>query len=140
MACGVPVVYAASGGTVELVGEEAGTGVPHTESWERQQPPTPEALADGMAKVLADLQRYREAARRRAVERFALTPWLDRHARAVRRASCRHDRTSPGARYPAMRPRSVARWKRARLGSRRSRETTAPPTGRTSIRVTTLTG
>ena len=29
MACGVPVAYAASGGTVELVGDEAGIGVPH---------------------------------------------------------------------------------------------------------------
>src|SRR5262249_30621601 len=28
MACGLPVVYAASGGTVELVGDEAGIGVP----------------------------------------------------------------------------------------------------------------
>jgi glycosyltransferase involved in cell wall biosynthesis len=80
LACGVPVVYAASGGTVELVGEEAGVGVPHPESWERQQPPSPDALAAGIERVLADLPRYREAARRRAVERFALGPWLDRHA------------------------------------------------------------
>ena len=29
MACGLPVAYAASGGTVELVGDEAGIGVPH---------------------------------------------------------------------------------------------------------------
>jgi glycosyltransferase involved in cell wall biosynthesis len=81
LACGVPVVYAASGGTIELVGEKAGAGVPHVESWERQQPPAPEALAAGMERVLSDLPRYREAARRRAVERFALGPWLDRHAR-----------------------------------------------------------
>ena len=80
MACGVPVVYAASGGTVELVGDEAGVGVPHPESWERQQPPAPEALAEGVEQVLADLPRYREAARARAVERFALGPWLARHA------------------------------------------------------------
>ena len=80
IACGVPVVYAGSGGTVELVGEEAGTGVAHPESWDRQEPPTPEALADGMERVLSDLPRYREGARRRAVERFALPPWLDRHA------------------------------------------------------------
>lgn len=79
MACGVPVVYAASGGTVELVGDDAGVGVEHPESWERQQPPSPEAMADGLERVLADLPRYREAARRRAVERFALEPWLDRH-------------------------------------------------------------
>jgi glycosyltransferase involved in cell wall biosynthesis len=80
MACGVPVVYAASGGTVELVGDEAGVGVTHAVSWERQQPPAPEALAAGLETVLADHARYRKAARRRAVERFALGPWLDRHA------------------------------------------------------------
>jgi glycosyltransferase involved in cell wall biosynthesis len=79
MACGLPVVYAASGGTVELVGEEAGVGVPHPESWERDQPPAPEALADAARRVLVDRDRFAGAARRRAVERFALGPWLDRH-------------------------------------------------------------
>ncbi len=45
MACGVPVAYAASGGTVELVGDEAGIGVPHPDGFERDEPPSPEALA-----------------------------------------------------------------------------------------------
>jgi hypothetical protein len=30
--------------------------------------------------VLADRERYSSAARARAVERFALEPWLERHA------------------------------------------------------------
>jgi glycosyltransferase involved in cell wall biosynthesis len=80
MACGLPVVYAASGGTVELVGSEAGIGVPHPEGWERDEPPAPEALADAVARLLLDLPRFATAARRRAVARFALGPWLDRHA------------------------------------------------------------
>jgi glycosyltransferase involved in cell wall biosynthesis len=80
MACGLPVVYAASGGTVELVGDEAGIGVPHPDGWERDEPPTPEELADAVTRVLADLPTYAAAARRRAIERFALGPWLDRHA------------------------------------------------------------
>ena len=80
MACGLPVVYAASGGTVELVGDEAGIGVPHPESWERDQPPTSEAFAEAIRRALAERDRYAAAARRRAVERFALRPWLDRHA------------------------------------------------------------
>jgi glycosyltransferase involved in cell wall biosynthesis len=84
MACGLPVVYAASGGTVELVGDEAGIGVPHPQSWERDEPPDPEALADAVRKVLADRARYAEAARRRAVERFSLRPWLDRHEELFR--------------------------------------------------------
>ncbi len=84
MACGLPVVYAASGGTVELVEDEAGIGVPHPESWERDEPPDPEALADAVRRVLANRDRYATAARRRAVERFALEPWLDRHAELFR--------------------------------------------------------
>ncbi len=84
MACGLPVVYAASGGTVELVGDEAGIGVEHPESWERDQPPSPEAFAAAVREALGDRQRYGQAARRRAVERFALEPWLERHAQLFR--------------------------------------------------------
>jgi glycosyltransferase involved in cell wall biosynthesis len=80
MASGLPVVHSASGGTVELVGDEAGIGVPHPDTWERDEPPAPEALADAVDRVLADLPAYAAAARARAVERFALEPWLDRHA------------------------------------------------------------
>jgi glycosyltransferase involved in cell wall biosynthesis len=80
MACGIPVVYPASGGTIELVGDEAGVGVPHLETWDRDEPPPPEALAEAVGSVLAVQTSYAAAARRRAVERFALAPWLERHA------------------------------------------------------------
>lgn len=80
MACGVPVVHPASGGTAELVADIGGIGVPHEASWERLVPPAPEAMADAVGRVLSDLPRYRDAARSRVVERFALEPWLDRHA------------------------------------------------------------
>ena len=80
MACGLPVVYAASGGTVELVGDGAGIGVPHPVSWDRDEPPSPEAFADAVRRVVADRERYAAAARRRVEERFALEPWLGRHA------------------------------------------------------------
>jgi glycosyltransferase involved in cell wall biosynthesis len=80
MACGLPVVYPASGGTVELVGDEAGIGVPHPDTWERDEPPAPKAMAEAVSHVHADRDVYSAAARRRAVERFALQPWLDRHA------------------------------------------------------------
>jgi glycosyltransferase involved in cell wall biosynthesis len=80
MACGLPVVYPASGGTVELVGDEAGIAVPHPDAWERDEPPAPEALAEAVGRVLANRTAYSQAARRRAAERFALAPWLDRHA------------------------------------------------------------
>jgi glycosyltransferase involved in cell wall biosynthesis len=80
MACGVPVAYAASGGTVELVGDEAGVGVPHPDSYDRDEPPSAEALADAVSTVLADREGLAAQARRRAVERFALSAWLERHA------------------------------------------------------------
>jgi glycosyltransferase involved in cell wall biosynthesis len=79
MACGLPVVYPASGGTVELVGDDAGVGVPHPDGWERDEPPAPEVLAEAVAEVLAARLTYAAAARERAVERFSLEPWLDRH-------------------------------------------------------------
>ena len=80
LACGVPVAYAQSGGTVELVGDEAGVGVAHPDGFERDEPPSAEALAAAVSSVLGDRERYALAARRRAVERFALADWLDRHA------------------------------------------------------------
>jgi glycosyltransferase involved in cell wall biosynthesis len=80
MACGVPVVYPASGGTVELVGDEAGIGVPHPDGFERDEPPAPEALAAAVTAVLGDRDSLSAGARARAVERFALSDWLDRHA------------------------------------------------------------
>jgi glycosyltransferase involved in cell wall biosynthesis len=89
MACGLPVVYPASGGTVELVGDEAGVAVPHTGGWERDEPPAPEAFADAVEGVLGDLPAYAAAARRRAVERFPLGPWLDRHAELFERLAPR---------------------------------------------------
>jgi glycosyltransferase involved in cell wall biosynthesis len=89
MASGLPVVYPASGGTVELVADEAGIGVPHPDTWERDEPPPAEALADAVEQVLSDLPRYAAAARSRAVERFALEPWLERHAELFERLAPR---------------------------------------------------
>lgn len=79
MACGLPVVYSHSGGVPELVGKEAGIGVPAELSWERDFPPEPEALADAVLRVAENRPMYAEAARQRAVDRFDLRPWLQRH-------------------------------------------------------------
>ena len=89
MACGLPVVHPASGGTVELVGDEAGIGVPHPDTWERDDPPEPAAMADAVDCVLGDLARFSAGARARAVERFALEPWLERHAELFERLAPR---------------------------------------------------
>jgi glycosyltransferase involved in cell wall biosynthesis len=80
MAAGLPVVYPRSGGVPELVGDDAGIGVPHPDGFERDEPPSAEQLAGAVASVLADLPAYAGAARRRAVDQFSLGPWLDRHA------------------------------------------------------------
>jgi len=85
MASGLPVVYSRSGGVPELVADEAGIGVPPPDGFERDEPPAADALADAVSRVLADHARYASAARRRAVERFALEPWLDRHAELFER-------------------------------------------------------
>jgi glycosyltransferase involved in cell wall biosynthesis len=79
MACGLPVVYPASGGTVELVGDDAGVGVPHEATWDREVPPAPEELAAALDRVLGDHASYASAARARDVSRFAPEPWLERH-------------------------------------------------------------
>ena len=89
MACGLPVVHPASGGTSELVGDVGGIGVAHPVSWERDEPPSPDALADAVTRVLDDLPRYSAAARARAVERFSLEPWLERHAEIFERLAPR---------------------------------------------------
>ena len=85
MASGLPVVYPLSGGTPELVGDEAGVGVSHPDGFELDDPPRPDALAAAVAQVLAELPAYSTAARQRAVERFSLEPWLDRHAELFER-------------------------------------------------------
>ena len=79
MACGLAVVYSSSGGVAELVSEEGGVGVPTNTSWDKQYPPKAELWANAILKVAEDLSGYGEAARQRAVERFDLKPWVERH-------------------------------------------------------------
>lgn len=79
MACGLPVVYSASGGVSELVGTRAGVGVPAVEDWEKDHPPLPQELAGSILQVLSSPERYSEAARVRAVELFDVKPWIKRH-------------------------------------------------------------
>jgi hypothetical protein len=54
--------------------------VAHLATWEREVPPEPEAMAEAVDRIVCDLPRYSTAARSRAVERFALADWIDRHA------------------------------------------------------------
>lgn len=80
MACGLPVVYSASGGVPELVDETSGIGVPAPEDWEKIHPPEAAVLGDAVLDVLDNYHQHSVAARRRAVDKFDINPWLDRHA------------------------------------------------------------
>ena len=79
MACGLPVVYSHSGGVPELVGDDAGIGIPSELNWKREIPPDPEAMAQAVLGVADRLKEFSEAARQKAVDRFDLKPWLNRH-------------------------------------------------------------
>jgi len=78
MACGLPIVYSASGGVPELVGD-AGIGVPAPLDWERDHLPAPEELRDAVLEAMGRRDELAAAARRRAVEQFDLQPWLAHH-------------------------------------------------------------
>jgi glycosyltransferase involved in cell wall biosynthesis len=81
MACGLPIVYSATGGVPELVGKYAGFGVPGPLDWDRDHPPSSEKLAEGVLEVIKNLDDYRTAARQQAVEHFDVQPWLAEHER-----------------------------------------------------------
>lgn len=85
LAAGLPVLYSASGGVPELVGETAGVGLPVPKTFEYAAVPEPHAIAEGMAQVVQNHESMARAARVRAVERFSLSGWLDRHESVFRR-------------------------------------------------------
>jgi glycosyltransferase involved in cell wall biosynthesis len=79
MACGLPVVYSATGGTPELVGDDAGVGIAAPLDWEQDHPPTGSELAEAVIRITGDYGAFAVAARQRAIVHFDLKPWLTRH-------------------------------------------------------------
>jgi glycosyltransferase involved in cell wall biosynthesis len=78
LACGLPVLHSASGGVPELVGE-AGVGLPVPETFDDTPVPAAGAIAEGMARIIGEHAAMAAAARARAMARFSLAAWLDRH-------------------------------------------------------------
>lgn len=79
MACGLPVLYSASGGVPELVGDAAGVGLDVPVDWERIHVPDAEAIGAGMLKIAANAGAMAAAARARAVDHFDIGDWIARH-------------------------------------------------------------
>jgi glycosyltransferase involved in cell wall biosynthesis len=84
MAAALPVLYTASGGVPEQVGPEAGVGLPVPDTFEQDVAPEPQAIAEGMARIIRGRDVMAAAARARAVEHFSLSRWLARHEELFR--------------------------------------------------------
>jgi glycosyltransferase involved in cell wall biosynthesis len=84
LATGLPVLYSASGGVPELVGDDAGVGLPVEQTFEYPAVPHADDIAKGMAAIIRGRETMAANARRRAVERFSLTHWYARHEAVFR--------------------------------------------------------
>lgn len=79
LACGLPVIYSATGGVPELVGDEAGWPLDCEENFDTMVWPEVSDLTAAMRVAAQSWEVQAHAARKRAVERYDLTPWIDRH-------------------------------------------------------------
>ena len=84
LSSGLPVIHAASGGVPELVGGDAGVELKTGESWDEMLVPEPWDIGDAMLRVAENHAAFAAAARSRAVERFDIGPWLERHRQVFR--------------------------------------------------------
>jgi glycosyltransferase involved in cell wall biosynthesis len=79
MASGLPVVYSATGGVPELVGADAGIGVPVEQNWDKINLPDPNQMAHAILTIWEDLPVFADAARQRAIEQFPLEKFIHTH-------------------------------------------------------------
>jgi glycosyltransferase involved in cell wall biosynthesis len=79
MACGLPVVYSATGGVPELVGSEGGIGVPGPVDWDRIHVPSAELIGAAILQIAVNRRVYGEAARARAERNFSVRGWTAAH-------------------------------------------------------------
>ncbi len=86
MASGVPVVFSRSGGSPELVGDDAGFGLDVPFDVDKEHYPTPLKLAEGILYVTRNLAIYSSAARNRAVKYFDVKNWIRCHENIFKEA------------------------------------------------------
>jgi glycosyltransferase involved in cell wall biosynthesis len=79
LACGLPVLYSASGGLPELVGTEAGIGLNVIEDWDAIHTPSDNTIAEGMFRIIKDYDVMSGAARALATSKYDIKYWIDRH-------------------------------------------------------------
>ena len=84
LASGLAVLYSDTGGVGELVGD-AGIGLDCVQSWDEPHAPNPQAIAQGMVDIANQHDTLSRLARTRAVERFDLSHWEQRHAEVFAR-------------------------------------------------------
>ena len=79
LSCGLPIIYSDTGGVPELVGDNAGIAVKCEDDWDNAQVPDEAEIAEGMIVVAQNHSEMSNAARNRAVEKYDIKHWIDRH-------------------------------------------------------------
>ena len=79
MACGLPILYSASGGIPELVDKDSGIGIKVSENWNIKQVPRKTEIVNGMRGIIENKIKMSQASRTRAVEFFDLEKWIIKH-------------------------------------------------------------
>jgi glycosyltransferase involved in cell wall biosynthesis len=79
MACGLPAVFLANGGTPELVSDAAGIGIPSETNWEKAVLPDPVRITEAVTQIVERWEDYSAAARQHTCDRFNLADFRTRH-------------------------------------------------------------
>jgi glycosyltransferase involved in cell wall biosynthesis len=79
LSCGLPVVYSATGGVPELVGEGTGIGIPGPVDFNKDHPPSPALLADALYRIAQKQSLFGMAARQHAILHLDVRPWILKH-------------------------------------------------------------
>ena len=80
MSSGLPIIFSATGGLNELVGLKAGIGLKVIENWDFEPfSPLPHQIADAILIVKSKLISMGTASRERALKKFDINIWINRH-------------------------------------------------------------